>query len=56
MRFSRRAFCQSSSAAVALAWLPGTPALGQDKAARSIPSKVRAVKLNRTETSIQAAA
>ncbi|MGH8223918.1 MAG: hypothetical protein ACREQZ_13195, partial [Woeseiaceae bacterium] len=57
MRLSRRAFCQSSSAAIAVALLPGTPALGQAaSAARLVPSEIRAVKLNGMVTSVEAAA
>jgi FAD/FMN-containing dehydrogenase len=58
MTLSRRAFCQSSSAAVAAAaLLPGAVALGQAQtAARSVPAEIRAVKLNGTGTSIEATA
>jgi FAD/FMN-containing dehydrogenase len=57
MTLSRRAFCQSSSATVAAALLPGAHALGRAKdAARSVPSEIRAVKLNGAATSVEAAA
>ena len=57
MRLSRRAFCQSSSAAVAGTLLPAFPALGQAQSAkRLVPSEIRAVKLDGTGTSVEAAA
>ena len=57
MRLSRRQFCQSSSAAVAGTLLPGYTALGQTTTAeRSVPSAVRAVKLNGADTSVEVAA
>ena len=57
MRITRRAFCQSGSAAVAGTLLPGFPALGQaTKVGRSVPSAIRAVKLDGSATSIEAAA
>ncbi len=57
MTLSRRAFCQSSSVAVAAALLPSALAHGQAKAAaRSVPSEIRAVKLNGTVTSVEGAA
>lgn len=57
MRLSRRAFCQSSSAAVVAAALPSAVALGHAAAStRFVPSEIRAVKLNGAGTSIEAAA
>ncbi len=62
MRFSRRAFCQTGSAAVIAAALPGQVALGRATASsgtlpsRSVPSEVRAVKLSGAATSIEGAA
>ena len=57
MRLSRRAFCQSGSAAVAGTLLPVFPVLGQaTPAGRDVPSAIRAVKLDGTATSIEAAA
>ena len=57
MRLSRRAFCQSSSAAVAGTLLPSFPTLGQATTAeRSVPSEIRAVKLDGAVTSIETAA
>lgn len=57
MKFSRRAFCQSSSAAVVAAALPSAVALGQAAASsRFAPSEIRAVKLNGAVTSVEAAA
>ena len=57
MRLSRRAFCQSGSAAFAATALPGTVALGQTVASsRFAPSEIRAVKLNGAATSVEAAA
>jgi FAD binding domain/Berberine and berberine like len=57
MTLSRRAFCQSGSAAIAAAVLPIADAFGQAKpAARSIPSEVRAAKLDGSGTSVEGAA
>lgn len=57
MKISRRAFCQTGSAAVAGSLFPGFPALGQATAAgRNVPAAVPAVKLDGTATSIEAAA
>src|SRR5688572_25392336 len=57
MRLSRRAFCQSGSAVVAGTLLPVFPALSQaGTAGRQLPSTVRAVKLDGSATSIEAAA
>jgi FAD/FMN-containing dehydrogenase len=55
MTLSRREFCHSAALAAGL--LPSAFAFGQAKpAARSIPSSIRAVKLNGTATSLEAAA
>jgi hypothetical protein len=57
MKLSRRAFCQSGSAAFAAALLPGADAFGQaNPDPRSAPSEVRAVKLDGSATSIDGAA
>ena len=57
MKLSRRAFCQSSSAAVAASLFPGAVALSQaTHSSRAIPSEIGAVKLNGAATSIEAAA
>jgi hypothetical protein len=57
MKLSRRVFCQSSSAVVAGSFLPIIPALGVTTTAeRAIPSTIRAVRLDGTATSVEAAA
>jgi FAD/FMN-containing dehydrogenase len=57
MKLSRRAFCQSSSAAVAGSFLSNFPALGVTTTTeRAMPSAIRAVKLDGTATSVEAAA
>jgi FAD binding domain/Berberine and berberine like len=57
MKLSRRAFCQSSGAAVAGTLLPSFAVLGQaTKAGRQLPAAVRAAKLDGRATSIEAAA
>jgi FAD/FMN-containing dehydrogenase len=57
MMLSRRAFCRSGSAAAVVVALPGAPAFAETQAAtRSLPSEIRAVRLNGAVTSIEAAA
>jgi FAD/FMN-containing dehydrogenase len=57
MKLSRRTFCKSGSAAAAVAMLPSAGAFGQaNVAARSVPSEIRAVKLDGSATSIEGAA
>jgi hypothetical protein len=57
MKLSRRAFCRTSSAAMAAAVLPTTVAISQARhSTASIASQIRALKLNGATTSIEAAA
>jgi hypothetical protein len=57
MLLSRRAFCQTSSVAFATVVLPGAHAFAQAAPAlRSVPSEVRAVKLDGSATSVEGAA
>ncbi len=57
MHFSRRRFCQSALAISSASLFPNTVVFSQSAtSSRTIPSEIRAIKLNRTETSIEGAA
>ena len=57
MRFSRRRFCQFALAVSSASLFPNTIVFGQSAtSSRTIPSEIRAIRLNRTDTSIEGAA
>jgi hypothetical protein len=57
MRISRRRFCQSALAISSASLFPDTVVFSQSAtSSRTIPSEIRAVRLNRTDTSIEGAA
>jgi hypothetical protein len=57
MRFARRRFCQSALAISSASLFPNAVVLGQSAtASRTIPSEIRAVRLDRRDTSIEGAA
>jgi len=57
MRFSRRRFCQSALAISSASLFPNTIVFGQSATSpRTVPSEIWALRLNRTDTSIEGAA